>query len=80
MYAFTLDGTMKETKRAKGISRAAVEKEMHYKLFEDVLVGNTDILSEMDTIRSESHELYVLNVRKKSLKFHVTIRDISFHP
>ncbi|MES9884868.1 MAG: hypothetical protein ABW185_28820, partial [Sedimenticola sp.] len=67
MYAFTLDGEEKATKRAKGISRAVVDKVMRYKMFEDTLLENKEIRSEMDTIRSRSHELYVLKVCKKSL-------------
>lgn len=70
MYAITYtddreDGL--ETKKAKGVAKATIEKELCFKLYESTLFDKTEMLSSMDLIRSQSHNLYCERVRKKTL-------------
>ncbi len=66
MYAFLFDDK-EETKRAKGVSKAVIDKELRYAMYEETLFERKEMSSEMSLIRSRNHELFVETVRKKML-------------
>lgn len=66
MYAFLFDDK-EETKRAKGVSKAVIDKELRYAMYEETLFERKEMSSEMSLIRSRNHELFVETVRKKTL-------------
>ena len=60
-----------EKKKAKGIARATIEKELCFDLYEKMLFDQTEMLYSMDLIRSRSHNILCEKVRKKTLSsFH----------
>ena len=69
MYAIAYreDGVDIEQKKAKGVSKATIEKELCLALYEVTLFDKTEILSSMDLIRSRSHKIFCEKVRKKTL-------------
>ena len=58
-----------EKKKAKGVAKATIEKELCFDLYEKTLFNQTEMLSSMDLIRSRSHNILCEKVRKKALEF-----------
>ena len=69
MYALSYQDNEKdrEKKKAKGVAKATIEKELSIQMYENTLFDRTEILSSMDLIRSRSHNIYCETVRKKTL-------------
>jgi hypothetical protein len=65
MYSFQC--AQKETKKAKGISSTAVEKELKFQIYKDTLFNESSTMNTFTTIRSHSHNLYVETSRKVGL-------------
>lgn len=65
MYSFVCDQT--EAKRAKGISKVTVDKELRHEHYKDTLFGETRKMSSMTAIRSHKHELFCETIRKSGL-------------
>ena len=57
-----------EKKKAKGVAKATIEKELCFDLYEKTLFDQTEMLSSMDLIRSRSHNILCEKVRKKTLR------------
>ena len=65
MYCIkTLD---KEIKKAKGIKRYVVKKEMNIQLYEESLFEKKTMKHQMNTLRSEGHNIYEERINKSSL-------------
>ena len=56
-----------ERKKAKGVAKATIEKELCFNLYEQTLFDKTEMLASMDIIRSRSHNIHCEKVRKKTL-------------
>lgn len=70
MYAIIYQNEKKEeseTKKAKGVAKATIEKDLCFKLYESTLFDKGEMLSSMDMIRSRLHNIYCERVRKKTL-------------
>lgn len=65
MYAFKCDN--KEDKRAKGISKVVVDKDLRLQHYVTTLFSETQLKSQMHTIRSHNHEIYIEKVTKVGL-------------
>ena len=66
MYSFLCDGN-KEEKRAKGISKVTVKKELRHDCYKKVLFDETSKVSSMHSLRSHRHELFGETIRKTGL-------------
>ena len=65
MYSLSCDG--KEKKRAKGVSRCVVKRELTHDHYKQCLKKEHVMMSTMKSIRSTNHELYTISLTKKSL-------------
>lgn len=65
MYAFTLKNT--ESKRAKGISKITVQKDLQFETYEHALFNETQVHSTMTSIRSHLHRIYGERIIKAGL-------------
>jgi hypothetical protein len=65
MYSFLCD--KKEEKRAKGIAKITVKKDIRHEHYREVLFQETQKVSSMISLRSHQHELFCENVRKTGL-------------
>ena len=65
MYAFKCDNI--DEKRAKGISKVVVEKELRMQHYKNVLFNTTRLVSQMHTFRSHNHEIYLEKINKVGL-------------
>ena len=65
MYAFSCDG--KEDKRAKGIAKVVVKKDLKLQHYKDVLFNDSQLVSRMNTFRSHNHKIYLENIKKIGL-------------
>ncbi|XP_056008808.1 uncharacterized protein LOC130051232 [Ostrea edulis] len=66
MYSFVVnDG--KEVKKAKGVSKTVVSKEIMYKQYVDCLSNGEYERHNMRSIRSDNHNLYLKSIHKVSL-------------
>ena len=66
MYSFLWDGN-KEEKRAKGIAKVTVKKELRHDCYKKVLFDETSKVSSMPSLRSHRHELFGETIRKTGL-------------
>lgn len=66
MYAFSVEGGG-ETKKAKGVDRSVVKREIKIDLFRRSLFGRETFRHTSTNIVSVSHELFTVNRTKKSL-------------
>ena len=64
-YSFVVGS--KEEKRAKGVSKATVKKDLRFEMYKRTLFNETVQYSSMYSIRSHSHELYGESMNKCSL-------------
>lgn len=69
MYAISYKDDSKdmEQKKAKGVAKATIDKELCFELYEKTLFDKTEMLASMDLIRSRSHNIFCEKVRKKTL-------------
>jgi hypothetical protein len=65
MYSFQCGGS--DHKRAKGVKRQVVKSTLNHQDYVDILRGKTYRYDDMRLIRSQLHNLYTVNLRKKSL-------------
>ena len=65
MYSYVYDN--KEEKRAKGISKVAVKKDIKHSHYKDLLFTETTQMSSMNSLASHKHKLYGEKVKKRSL-------------
>lgn len=65
MYSFVCNKT--EQKRAKGIAKVTVKKDLKHKHYKDTLFGEKNKVSSMTSIRSHKHELFCETVKKTGL-------------
>ena len=65
MYAFKCINS--EHKRAKGVGRLCVKKDMTFQMYVDTLFNEVSKISTMTSIRSHLHELYCENISKIGL-------------
>ena len=65
MYSFTCNNT--EEKRAKGVSKVTVKKELKHEHYKSVLFTETKKVSSMTSLRSHRHELFCENIFKTGL-------------
>lgn len=65
MYAFLCDN--KEGKRAKGISKNVVKKELRLQHYKNVLFNDSQLVSQMHCLRSHNHEIYLKNIKNVGL-------------
>ncbi|XP_061170624.1 uncharacterized protein LOC133180019 [Saccostrea echinata] len=68
MYSFTInDGKESEVKKAKGISKSVVSRNLVYQNYVDCLYKRELERHTMNSIRSENHDLYLKAINKISL-------------
>jgi hypothetical protein len=60
-------GEYEAKKRAKGIKKSVVEKNVTHEMFKKSLLDSEVILSKMTTFRSYKHEMYTIDVNKVGL-------------
>ena len=65
MYAFSCDG--KEDKRAKGIAKVVVKKDLRLQHYKETLFNDSQLISVMNTFRSHNHEIYLESIKKIGL-------------
>ncbi|MCG7879166.1 MAG: hypothetical protein N0C90_22950 [Candidatus Thiodiazotropha endolucinida] len=66
MYSFICDDNTEE-KRAKGISKVTVRKELRHDHYRAVLMNETNMTSSMTSLRSYKHELFAETIQKTGL-------------
>lgn len=68
MYSFLVyDEKKTQVKKAKGISKSVVKKELTYQNYVNCLLDSTLERHSMNSIRSENHNLYLKTINKISL-------------
>ena len=68
MYSFIVnDGKESEIKKAKGVSKSVVNREISYEQYLDCLFGGDFERHKMCSIRSDNHNLYLKSINKISL-------------
>ncbi len=65
MYSFTCNG--RNEKRAKGIAKVTVKKELKHDSYKDVLFNETSSVSSMCSLRRSQHELFGETIQKIGL-------------
>jgi hypothetical protein len=66
MYSIKLDND-KESKKAKGVKKYVINKDLKHKHYDNILMSGTTMYSKMKLIRSMKHRLYTLEQNKISL-------------
>ena len=66
MYSI-LKGDKKNIKKAKGVKKCVVKKQIMHEQYKETLFGKKQLWHGMNIIRSEGHEIYGMYVNKKSL-------------
>ena len=75
MYLFTInDGKESEVKKAKGISKSVVSRDLVYQNYMDCLYNWELERHTMNSIRSEKHDLYLKAINKFHC-LHLMIND-----
>ncbi|XP_048779937.2 uncharacterized protein LOC125683146 [Ostrea edulis] len=68
MYSFIIhDGRGSEVKKAKGVSKSVISKELSFEQYQRCLFGDETERHQMRSIRSELHILYLKAINKISL-------------
>lgn len=65
MYSFLCND--KEEKRAKGIAKATVKKELKHGHYKNTLFNETSMVSSMSSLRSHKHQLFGETIQKTGL-------------
>ena len=66
MYSLKLKSE-KEDKKAKGIVKSVINKNLHHEMYKETLDKSQQIRSSMNVIRSMKHQIYTLTINKISL-------------
>ena len=56
-----------EQKKAKGLVKSVVEKDLKHQMYADILENSEQMHSKMKVIRSQKHQLYTMTINKISL-------------
>ena len=71
MYCIKMAGfagsSQKEIKKAKGIKKYVVKKQINVQLYEEALFAKKTMKHQMNTLRSEGHNIYAERINKSSL-------------
>jgi hypothetical protein len=67
MYAYKLHETGKESKKAKGIKKNVVQKEIRFEDFRKCLLSKQPIYKKQNIFKCEKHDIYTVELNKKSL-------------
>ena len=54
-------------KKAKGVKKSVVKKQIMHEQYKETLIGKKQLLHGMNMLRSEGHEIYGMHVNKISL-------------
>ncbi|XP_052819578.1 uncharacterized protein LOC128245454 [Mya arenaria] len=65
MYSFTCDGD--EFKRAKGISKVTVKRNLKHEFYKNTFFNETAMISSMTALRSHKHKLFGETIQKQGL-------------
>lgn len=65
VYSFVVNS--QEEKKAKGVSKPTIQKDLSYDMYKQTLMDETQMISTMSSIRSHSHQLYVEKLNKYCL-------------
>jgi hypothetical protein len=65
MYSFITES--KEEKKAKGVSKAVIDKDLHFETYKKVLVSGKNKTDDQVSIKSKKHKLAVYSQDKISL-------------
>lgn len=66
MYSFLCEGK-KEEKRAKGVAKVTVKKELKHDCYKATLFDETNMICSMSSLRSHKHELFGEKLQKMGL-------------
>jgi len=66
MYSYTVLGDG-EHKKAKGVKKNVIKNNINHSDYQDVLDNNKTLHHQMNTIRSESHQINSYHINKVSL-------------
>ena len=66
-YATKMDGTNKESKKCKGISKTVTKNDIAFNDYKTVLFNQTTQMRKMNVIRSYKHEIFTEEVNKIAL-------------
>ena len=67
----------KEMKRAKGIKRCVLEKNIRHQNYVEVLENSTKMRHEMNLFRNDDHEIYSTKIKKISLSAYEDKRSLN---
>ena len=56
-----------ESKRAKGVTKFTVQRELNHKTYDEILKSTKQMFSLISGIRSQKHRLYTVSMNKISL-------------
>ena len=62
-----LKGDKKNIKKAKGVKKCVVKKQIMHEQYKETLFGKKQLWHGMNILRSEGHEIYGMYVKKKLL-------------
>jgi hypothetical protein len=66
MYSICYDDG-KEVKKAKGIVKSVIKKDLRHEKYNDILTSGSKMYSNMKVIRSQKHRIYTMELNKVSL-------------
>ena len=66
MYSI-LKADEKDIKKAKGVKKSVVKKQIMHEQYKEALFGKKKLLHGMNILRSEGHEIYGMHLNKISL-------------
>ena len=66
MYSIKLDDG-KEDKKAKGVVKCVIKKELKHEMYSKILTTSGRMHSRMKVIRSQKHKVYTMDLNKVSL-------------
>ena len=62
-----LEGGRKNIKKAKGVKKSVVKKQIMHEQYKETLFGKKQLWHGMNMLRSEGHEIYGMHINKISL-------------
>ena len=76
LYAFKVFGDGNETKKAKGVKKSIVQKEICFDDFKKCLLTKEPIYKKQNLFRTKRHDIYTVEQNKKALIAHDDKRHI----
>ena len=67
MYSIKLDDGEEEEKKAKGIVKSVIKKDLKHEMYKKILTTSGKMYSRMKVIRSQKHRVYTMDINKISL-------------